>query len=119
MKITRISLLILSLVLSAVVSQGHGQGATQTTRDPALYVSRHAGHFDAFDPARGITLSGFETLARLEAYAKENGFQLVETKPPVKEAFYCGAMTKAGTPCKHRVKVKGAHCWQHQGAAKK
>jgi hypothetical protein len=30
--------------------------------------------------------------------------------------FYCGATTKAGTPCKHRVKVKGAHCYQHGGA---
>lgn len=34
----------------------------------------------------------------------------VETK----EAFYCGALTKAGKPCKHRVKHKGDRCWQHK-----
>ncbi len=29
--------------------------------------------------------------------------------------YYCGAMTKKGTPCTRRVKVKGARCWQHVG----
>lgn len=29
-------------------------------------------------------------------------------------AYYCGAMTKKGTPCSRRVKTKGK-CWQHAG----
>jgi hypothetical protein len=32
-----------------------------------------------------------------------------------KEAFYCGAITKSGKPCKKRVKKQGEHCWMHQG----
>jgi hypothetical protein len=28
--------------------------------------------------------------------------------------YYCGAMTKKGTPCTRRVKVPG-RCWQHAG----
>jgi hypothetical protein len=78
MKVTRISFLILSLILSAVVAQGHGQGSTQTTREPTAAAEKQT-----------------------------------------KEAFYCGVTTKAGTPCKHRVKARGAHGWQHQGGAKK
>lgn len=35
---------------------------------------------------------------------------IVETKP----IYTCGAPTKKGTACKHRVKTKGAVCWQHQ-----
>lgn len=33
------------------------------------------------------------------------------TREPV---YYCGAMTKKGTPCSRRVK-KGERCWQHAG----
>lgn len=31
------------------------------------------------------------------------------------QVYYCGAMTKKGTPCSRRVKQKGARCWQHIG----
>ena len=27
--------------------------------------------------------------------------------------YYCGALTKKGTPCTRRVKIKGSLCWQH------
>ena len=29
--------------------------------------------------------------------------------------YFCGAMTRKGTPCTRRVKVKGRRCWQHAG----
>lgn len=40
-------------------------------------------------------------------------------KPPAVRAadeqlYYCGALTKKGTPCSRRVK-KGERCWQHTG----
>lgn len=28
-------------------------------------------------------------------------------------AYFCGALTKKGTPCSRRVKTKGIRCWQH------
>lgn len=40
--------------------------------------------------------------------------QATPTTTP-KPAYYCGAITKAGTACKHRVKVQGTRCFQHQG----
>jgi hypothetical protein len=32
----------------------------------------------------------------------------------VREVYYCGAITRKGTPCTRRVKTKGP-CWQHAG----
>lgn len=37
-----------------------------------------------------------------------------QAKPSTEPTYYCGALTKKGTPCSRRVKVKG-HCWQHAG----
>lgn len=31
-----------------------------------------------------------------------------------KPVYYCNALTKKGTPCKHRVKKAGDRCWQHK-----
>lgn len=38
-----------------------------------------------------------------------------ETKPTAasETVYFCGAMTKKGTPCTHR--VKSGRCWQHAG----
>ncbi len=30
-------------------------------------------------------------------------------------AYYCGALTKKGTPCSRKVKTKGVRCFQHEG----
>lgn len=35
---------------------------------------------------------------------------------PVK-VYYCGALTKKGTPCSRKVKTAGARCYQHEGQA--
>jgi hypothetical protein len=32
-----------------------------------------------------------------------------------KPVYFCGAMTRKGTPCTRRVKIKGLRCWQHAG----
>ena len=29
--------------------------------------------------------------------------------------YYCGALTKKGTPCSRKVKVSGSRCFQHEG----
>lgn len=46
--------------------------------------------------------------------ARKNGGD-GDPAPAKSEAFYCGAVTKKGTPCKHRVKAKGLRCKQHGG----
>jgi hypothetical protein len=44
---------------------------------------------------------------------------LASLEPPVGPAtpFQCGARTKKGTPCKHRVAQAGQRCAQHRGRA--
>lgn len=35
--------------------------------------------------------------------------------PPPAQTFFCGALTKKGTPCSRKVKAKGTRCFQHEG----
>jgi len=47
-----------------------------------------------------------------------NTAQVVEQPRPLKSSesvYFCGAMTKKGTPCSRRVKKRGERCWQHAG----
>lgn len=39
---------------------------------------------------------------------------LVKQNPATDSVYFCGAMTKKGTPCSRRVKG-GGRCWQHKG----
>jgi hypothetical protein len=60
-----------------------------------------------------------------ELSKESNATQNTSTKPQINEqphpekrtsdepVFYCGAITKKGTPCTRRVKTKGTFCWQH------
>lgn len=38
-----------------------------------------------------------------------------ETKPQSTTAYFCGALTKKGTPCSRKVKAKATRCFQHEG----
>lgn len=38
----------------------------------------------------------------------------LERKSP-EPVFYCGALTKKGTPCSRKVKARGLRCYQHEG----
>ncbi|MEQ1764043.1 MAG: hypothetical protein ABL984_12975 [Pyrinomonadaceae bacterium] len=31
------------------------------------------------------------------------------------DKYFCGALTKRGTPCSRKVKAKGLRCFQHEG----
>ncbi len=47
-------------------------------------------------------------LANAEPVKKLRNYEVSSDEP----AYFCGAMTKKGTPCSRRVKTKG-RCWQH------
>jgi len=36
-------------------------------------------------------------------------------RKPVEAKFFCGALTKKGTPCSRKVKARGNRCYQHEG----
>lgn len=38
----------------------------------------------------------------------------IERNSSTEPVYFCGALTKKGTPCTRRVKTKG-RCWQHKG----
>lgn len=53
--------------------------------------------------------------AAAESPAKTVDSGRPDSSPAKSEAvYYCGALTRKGTPCSRRVKAKGEHCWQHQ-----
>ena len=44
--------------------------------------------------------------------SQQTGIKNTTSDEPV---YFCGAMTKKGTPCSRRVKSRGGRCWQHSG----
>ena len=51
--------------------------------------------------------------------AEPNQARVAEPQGPAETrnsaAYFCGALTKKGTPCSRKVKVKGGRCFQHEG----
>jgi hypothetical protein len=51
----------------------------------------------------------------------ETGEQLISAQAPAADPqhesskFFCGALTKKGTPCSRKVKSRGSRCYQHEG----
>ena len=68
-------------------------------------------HFDRTN-ANGPVAGNLGASANTAApNAKQRDVRLNSSTEPV---YYCGALTKKGTPCTRRVKTKG-RCWQHPG----
>lgn len=66
--------------------------------------------------------SGNGAPAGIQPPTQQAQMQLSPTMPasPPKtdeSAYFCGALTKKGTPCSRRVKRKGERCWQHSAVA--
>lgn len=49
--------------------------------------------------------------------ATENDQRQFASRSGPAAAYFCGAMTKKGTPCSRRVKKAGLRCYQHEGKA--
>ena len=59
--------------------------------------------------------SSTNTAASPAPVSQSNSVQRdAESNSSTEPVFYCGALTKKGTPCTRRVKSKG-RCWQHLG----
>lgn len=46
---------------------------------------------------------------------KPNAPKQKETGQTSEKVYYCGALTKKGTPCSRKVKSPGSRCYQHEG----
>lgn len=49
------------------------------------------------------------------ALAQQNSPIRASESRPEQIVYFCGALTKKGTPCTRKVKKKGERCWQHLG----
>jgi hypothetical protein len=66
------------------------------------------------DPAVVPRFTGMPVSPGAEGVIRSSQKQPQSPKGTATEpVYYCGAMTKKGTPCTRRVKIKGTFCWQH------
>ena len=94
----------------------------QTAKNPANRRSLSAPDSDGNvrDAAVAENISANQLLTKSSPAVKQNlsaaPTKQIEAKPeaPRETIYFCGAQTKKGTPCSHRVK-KGGRCWQHAG----
>lgn len=58
-----------------------------------------------------------QTLATVPETSQPGPKTIEQPASPAKTSeqstYFCGALTKKGTPCSRRVKTKGKRCWQH------
>ena len=73
-------------------------------------ANRLVANTDTSNPAQSA-LNGEAALKAAPANVKQRDIRQNSSTEPV---YYCGAMTKKGTPCTRRVKTVG-RCWQHGG----
>src|SRR5690348_12737257 len=106
MRLTTKSLATLSLLASLVFS---------ASAQDRFIIHAHRGHFDATmtKDGRTVRLSEFATLKAARDYAAQQGVPVTESGA-VRPVYYCNALTKKGTRCKHRVQKDGDRCWQHK-----
>ena len=64
----------------------------------------------AADAKAGRAKAGLSNTAASGRLSEQRG----EREKPSEPAYYCGAITKKGTPCTRRVRSIG-RCWQHTG----
>jgi hypothetical protein len=85
--------------------------STNKTPDQNLAISTDEGKTNKLlqnTPQQNIPTS--------QAIPDANSLQRQPAQKTSTEAVYfCGALTKKGTPCTRRVKTKGARCFQHVG----
>ena len=81
-----------------VGKDANSQAGNSNTIDENLSKSPNPGSPEAIPASRSLSNRSSDT-------------------PSADPVFYCGAITKKGTPCTRRVKTKGAFCWQHAGTS--
>jgi hypothetical protein len=90
------------------VPAGRGSTPTQTTSAREL----KSGPAAKIDPAQPQSTNTAD-LPRNSAVANKVQLQPSQNSS-IEAVYFCGAITKKGTPCTRRVKTKG-RCWQHAG----
>jgi hypothetical protein len=102
----------IAMLFGAAGITAYFAGNGQQTPRPAVTVKSSSRSEtpanDSIKPKADVTPSPSSTSP---ANIKQRDGDRNSSTEPV---YYCGAMTKKGTPCTRRVKAKG-RCWQHLG----
>jgi hypothetical protein len=119
----------LILISASVLFGLFGVGSYWRASDKALNIAPNRFVEGASPTNKAVTIQANQlpqvssnTSVQTPAQAKNEivPAQNLKTKPaqtPAQEiVYFCGAMTKKGTPCSRRVK-NGGRCWQHEGQA--
>lgn len=100
-------------------------GASPAAARPAGFAAAppQAQTFRNETPPSGVSPQGEESVVTQAAAATQaEPLEKTSEQPPRarkssdKPTYYCGALTKKGTPCSRKVRSKGIRCWQHEGA---
>ncbi len=117
---------IIVLLIGAAGIIGYFHGSGDGSAEPTSAVSRSASKRQFADDARRNSepdrdhsnaadrdVGNASVTANIgpDANVKQRQDQQKSSTDPV---YYCGAITKKGTPCTRRVKTK-TRCWQHTG----
>ena len=97
---------------AGAVSYFAGSGVIETKADPSSQVRRVLPN-----EARELKTKTPEVTTIEPAPPSNSPTKLQREAPPnssTESVYFCGAMTKKGTPCTRRLKSKG-RCWQHAG----
>jgi hypothetical protein len=66
---------------------------------------------------QAATENSAQTVAAVPESGPAVAKTIEQTPSPAKTSeqptYFCGTLTKKGTPCSRRVKIKGSKCWQH------
>ena len=114
----RAAMVIAVLIGAAGLTAYMGGGATRTASVKENFGEQRAGKGNQVrSKANTISAEPKSSTASIEgsnvAVSNPKQRHLLENSS-TEPVYYCGAITKKGTPCTRRVKVKG-RCWQHEG----
>jgi hypothetical protein len=91
-----------------------GKDATAAAQEPKRAISETAAgppaNAKAADPGIPVNTNASTTTAT----EPKTGQRTAQAGSSTESVYYCGAITKKGTPCTRRVKTPG-RCWQHAG----
>lgn len=111
--IPRAAMCIAILIGAAGVTAYVTGGGTAPSNSNRQVVSRPGPRANSIDAEKNLSIrNSAPPAANLpSANIKQREVDKNSSTEPV---YFCGALTKKGTPCTRRVKTKG-RCWQHKG----
>lgn len=106
-------------VLSIMFGLGTLFGGISTTDRPVQTLNSSPAQFKSEGPSepQPPARNGLSSVTPSDTgkVSPEAARTAEENQRRTDKVYYCGALTKKGTPCSRKVKSQGARCFQHEG----